>query len=259
MAEDDRPNDVQPAPSPARPECKAAESKGCIPSILSVAGAAFLLSFTLAAQSWFQTVSRASIAVLPPTHVYVYRSGSTDEYPLAVAVQIPMANASENYSDFLTEAYLEIEGIRRRFPVTLIVQPTLFLTASSVAQACQRSSSNCLPLGRLAISERDWDHINRIPAGDAHSLFYSFEINCIDPDCSRTADYRQSLQLLYPQARLNFKVYLRFHDDGVRAVSCEIAPFHYGRIFDRHWQSATCTSSGTNDLRPWYQRWLGLG
>jgi hypothetical protein len=236
-----------------------AEKRGCVASLISVAGAAFLLSFALAAQSWLQVLSRASVTVLGPTHVYVYRSGSSDAYPLAVAVQIPMANASEGYSDFLTEASLEIEGINRRHPVTMTVNPTLFLTEEAAAESCDRSALNCLPLGRLAIVERDWDHITRVPAGDAHNLYYSFEITCIPDDCPGVTNYRAASQYLSRQGNLKFRVSLRFHGDGRRAVSCNIDRFEYDRLIDRHWQSATCSTSDSTDLRPWYQRWTGLG
>src|SRR6185436_16846925 len=67
-------------------------------SEVTVGGAAFILSLTIAGGAFAQFVLGPEIDVLPPEQILIYRGGTPDRAVLYAAIRLPMVNKSSGYN-----------------------------------------------------------------------------------------------------------------------------------------------------------------
>ena len=217
-------------------------------SEVTIGGAAFVLSLTIAGGSFAQFMLGPEIDVLPPQQIVIYRGGLPNRAVLFAAIRLPLVNKASSYNDVIVDATLRPFGKGPAFPYSSMVAPVF----NDEAEA-EESKAHCLPgrrchyFSNMAISELS-DDVVVIPGGGAHANYYSFRLFCRDEQgCSQFASYDQAVAAL--QARPSkVTITLKLYSDGTRTITCPITPIdgdHFRRV---GWQSLDCenpTVSGT--------------
>ncbi|HEY5723304.1 MAG TPA: hypothetical protein VIT45_13370 [Allosphingosinicella sp.] len=217
-------------------------------SEVTIGGAAFVLSLSIAGGSFVQFLLGPEIDVLPPQQVIFYRGGLPNRAVLYAALRLPIVNKASSYNDVIVDATLQPFGDNPRIPYATMVSP-VFNDEDDPEQSkvhCVQGR-RCHFFKRMAISELS-DDVVVIPGGGAHAYYYSFRMFCRDePGCADFASFDQAVAALQARSR-KVGVELKLYADGTRTITCPIASINAEHLRKVGWQSINCenpTVTGT--------------
>lgn len=212
-------------------------------SEVTIGGAAFVLSLTIAGGSFVQFVLGPEIDVLPPEQIIFYRGGLPNRAVLSVAMRLPMVNKASSYNDVIVDAALQPFSNGPSLPYETLVGPVFNDEADpeqSKAHCVQ--GRRCHHFSKMAISELS-DDVVVIPGGGAHANYYSFRLFCRgEQGCSDFASFDQAVAALEARAR-KITITLNLYSDGTRTITCPIAALDAAHLRRVGWQSLSCENS----------------
>jgi hypothetical protein len=209
-------------------------------SEVTIGGAAFILSLTIAGGSFVQFTLGPEIDVLPPQQVFFYRGGLPNRSVLYAAIRLPIVNKASSYNDVIVDANFRPFGRSPDFPYASLVSP-VFHDADELEESKAHcvQGRRCHYFKRMAISELS-DDVVVIPAGGAHANYYSFRMFCRDEKgCDDFASFDQAVATLQARSR-TITVELNLYSDGKRTITCPIAPPNADHLRKVGWQSINC-------------------
>lgn len=215
-------------------------------SEVTIGGAAFILSLTIAGGSFAQFILGPEIDVLPPTQVMIYRGGLPDRAVLYAAIRLPIVNKSSGYNDVIVNATLQPLGDYPKLPYYSLVSPVFNDekdAASSKAHCVQ--GRRCHHFAKMAISELS-DDVVVIPAGGAHANYYAFRLFCRDDEgCADFSSFDKALATLQARSR-QLSITLTLYSDGVRTITCPIGSLNADNLRRIGWQVLACEESSVS-------------
>ncbi len=212
-------------------------------SEVTVGGAAFILSLTIAGGSFVQFVLGPEIDVVPPKQILIYRGGLPNRAVLYAAIRLPMVNKSSGYNDVLVDATLQPYASGPNMSYASLVNPVFNDEddpALSKAHCVQ--GRRCQNFARMAISEMG-DDVVVVPAGGAHANYYAFRLFCRDQKgCSDFATFDKAVDAIEARSR-SITVTLNFYSDGARTITCPITPIGARDLRKFGWLVRPCVDS----------------
>lgn len=212
-------------------------------SEVTIGGAAFVLSLSIAGGSFVQFLLGPEIDVLPPEQIVIYRGGLPNRAVLFAALRLPLVNKASSYNDVIVDATLRPFDKGPAFPFSSLVAPVFndeLQPEESKAHCLQ--GRRCHYFSNMAISELS-DDVVVIPGGGAHANYYSFRLYCRDePGCSDFATYNQGVATLQARSR-RITIELKLYSDGIRTITCPIAPINVYGLRKYGWMSLECENS----------------
>ena len=208
-------------------------------SEVTIGGAAFVLSLTIAGGSFIQFTLGPEIDVLPPRQIIFYRGGLPNRAVLYAAIRLPMVNKASSYNDVLVDATLRPFANGPSLPDSSLVSP-IFNDENDPEESKAHcvQGRRCHHFSKMAISELT-DDVVTIPGGGAHAHYYSFRMFCRDePGCANFATFDQATATL-ARAR-SIAITLKLYSDGERTITCPIAPINTEHFRKVGWMSITC-------------------
>lgn len=215
-------------------------------SEVTIGGAAFVLSLTIAGGSFIQFALGPEIDVLPPTQVLFYRGGLPNRAVLYAAIRLPIVNKASSYNDVIVDATLQPFGSRPSLPFASLVSP-VFNDEDDPEQSKAHcvQGRRCHHFSRMAISELS-DDVVLTPGGGAHANYYSFRMFCRDEKgCSDFASFDQAVAALAARSR-KVTIILNFYSDGARTITCPITPIDAKHLRRVGWLSRPCENSSVS-------------
>lgn len=188
---------------------------------ISLSLAAFIISLSVALTNAYVALRGPRIEVTQPKTVILYRDGNGARSVLGVAIRIDAINASANYSDVLTEAWLTPTAGGPSFEADGTVDAVFTPNVRELAKSCPMGA-RCIPEDHLLLIQHP-DSLVELPPGSARAINLSIPITF--SNCSRSSgcpDYRTADQVIKVIAKgaLNLRLNLLFHSDGRRTVLC---------------------------------------
>jgi hypothetical protein len=231
---------------------EAAESEGARtgrkwqlpkPNEVTIGGAAFLLSLTIAAATFTQTLLGPEIDFIPPEQILLYRGGRPGGAVLYAAIRLPVVNRSSAYNDVVVSSTLQLSDGDPALPYFSLVTP-VFNDESEPEKSrghCVQGR-RCHAFRKMAISELG-DDVILIPAGGAHAHYYAFRMLCRggEKSCSKYSDFDQALDALRGRP-LEFEFRMKLYSDGERTITCPVEQINAEHIRKVGWQSLDCKS-----------------
>jgi hypothetical protein len=212
-------------------------------SEVTVGGAAFILSLTIAGGSFAQFILGPEIDVLPPEQILIYRGGLPGRAVLYAAIRLPMVNKSAGYNDVLVDATLQPFGNGPSMSYATLVSPVFNDEDDpALSRAHCVQGRRCHHFSRMAISELG-DDVVVIPAGGAHANYYAFRLLCRDQKgCSDFATFDKAVNALEARSR-EITITLNLYSDGNRTITCPITPISANHLRKFGWLSRPCENS----------------
>lgn len=215
-------------------------------SEVTIGGAAFVLSLSIALGSFIQFVLGPEIDVLPPEQILIYRGGLPDRAVLYAAIRLPIVNKSSGYNDVIVDATLQPFANGPKVSYATLVNPVFNDEddpALSKAHCVQ--GRRCHHFAKMAISELG-DDVVVIPAGGAHANYYAFRLFCRDQKgCSDLGKYDQAVDALEARTR-HITITLNLYSDGTRTITCPITPISASHLRKFGWLSRPCENSSVS-------------
>ena len=215
-------------------------------SEVTIGGAAFVLSLSIAGGSFIQFALGPEIDVLPPTQILFYRGGLPNRAVLYAAIRLPMVNKASSYNDVIVDATLQPFGDQPKLPDDTLVDP-VFNDEDDPEQSKAHcvQGRRCHHFSRMAISELS-DDVVVISGGGAHANYYSFRMFCRDEKgCSDFASFDQAVAALEARSR-KVTITLTLYSDGIRTITCPIAPIDAKHLRRVGWLSRPCENSSVS-------------
>jgi hypothetical protein len=211
----------------------------------TVALAAFFLSVAIVGSGLISSMKGPEVDVVPPEQVLLYKSGAV----LDLAIRLPMINNASGYNDLVTSARLQLGGMKRTFPLSEIAIPVFNDESDAGAQKvyCE-PTLRCQTFSKMAISQRA-ETVVTVPAGGAHSDYYSFELYCDDDPqaCRGFANFEAAVESLRGMP-LTLRIWLDLHRDGRRLVTCVTAPIEESHLIANGWQTLECDTHSAREI-----------
>jgi hypothetical protein len=212
-------------------------------SEVTIGGAAFVLSLTIAGGSFVQFILGPEIDVLPPAQILIYRGGLPDRAVLYAAVRLPMVNKSAGYNDVIVDATLQPYPNGPKVSYFSLVTPVYNdENDPALSKAHCVEGRRCQHFAKMAISELG-DDVVVIPAGGAHANYYAFRLFCRDQKgCSDFATFDKAVDTIEARSR-QISFTLNLYSDGTRTISCPITPISAAHLRKFGWLSRPCENS----------------
>lgn len=212
-------------------------------SEVTIGGAAFVLSLSIALGSFIQFILGPEIDVLPPEQILIYRGGLPDRAVLFAAIRLPIVNKSSGYNDVIVDATLQPFENGPNVPYSTLVSPVFNdENDPALSKAHCVQGRRCHHFAKMAISQLG-DDVVVIPAGGAHANYYGFRLFCRDQKgCSEFATFDQAVDTLATRSR-EITITLTFYSDKSRTIICPIAPISATDLRKVGWQTRPCKDS----------------
>lgn len=210
-------------------------------SEVTIGGAAFVLSLSIAGGSFIQFILGPEIDVLPPEQILFYRGGLPNRAVLYAAIRLPMVNKASAYNDVLVDATIQPIAGHPQLPFDSLVGPVFNDEEDpGLSKAHCAAGRRCHHFPKMAISELS-DEVVVIAGGGAHANYYSFRLFCrgAEKGCSDYSSFDRALDALQARSR-NVTINLTFYSDGIRTVTCPIGLFSAKHMRKVGWQSLPC-------------------
>lgn len=215
-------------------------------SEVTIGGAAFVLSLTIAGGSFVQFTLGPEIDVLPPEQVLFYRGGLPKRAVLYAAIRLPIINKASSYNDVIVDATLQPFGDRPKLPYDTLVSP-VFNDENDPEQSKAHcvQGRRCHHFSRMAISELN-DDVVVTPGGGAHANYYSFRMFCRDEKgCEDFASFDQAVAALEAKSR-SITIEVKLYSDGSRTITCPITPIDAKHLRKVGWLSRPCENASVS-------------
>jgi hypothetical protein len=212
-------------------------------SEVTIGGAAFVLSLSIALGSFIQFILGPEIDVLPPEQILIYRGGTPDRAVLYAAIRLPMVNKSSGYNDVIVDAGIQPFGTGPKMAYTTLINPVFNDEEDpALSKAHCVQGRRCHHFAKMAISELG-DDVVVIPAGGAHANYYAFRLFCRgEKGCSDLATVDKAVAALETRSR-EITITLNLYSDGPRTITCPIAPISASHLREFGWLSRPCKDS----------------
>jgi hypothetical protein len=212
-------------------------------SEVTIGGAAFVLSLSIAGGSFVQFMLGPEIDVLPPQMIVFYRGGLPNRAVMYAAIRLPMVNKASSYNDVIVDSTLQPFGNGPSVAFNALVSP-VFNDEDDPEQSKAHcvQGRRCLHFSKMAISELS-DDVVVIPGGGAHANYYSFRLFCRDEKgCSDFASFDQAVTALAARSR-EVTITVNLFSDGTRTITCPIAPINAKHLRNVGWIALNCENS----------------
>jgi hypothetical protein len=212
-------------------------------SEVTIGGAAFMLSLTIAGGSFVQFILGPEIDVLPPEQILVYRGGTPQRAVLSAAIRLPIVNKSSGYNDVIVDAGLQPFGNGPQVSYTTLISP-IFNDEDdpALSKAHCVQGRRCHHFAKMAISELG-DDVVVIPAGGAHANYYGFRLFCRDQKgCSDLATFDRAVDALEARTR-EIVITVTLYSDKTRTITCPIDRISAAHLRKFGWLSRPCRNS----------------
>lgn len=212
-------------------------------SEVTIGGAAFVLSLSIAGGSFVQFALGPEIDVLPPEQIIFYRGGLPNSAVLYATIRLPIVNKASSYNDVIVDATLQPFDGSPHLPYESMASPVYNDEddpEGSKAHCMQ--GRRCLFFKKMAISELS-DDVVVIPGGGAHAYYYSFRMFCRDQaGCSDFATFDQAVDALKARSH-KVTIEVKLYSDGARTITCPIAPINADHLRKVGWLSLACENA----------------
>lgn len=220
---------------------------------ITIGAAGFFLAVMLAAINAIAALRGATIVVLPPEQVLLYRDGEGKNAVLTVAMRLAMINAADSqHGDVLMEASIAPLGRGPGFRFASAVKP-VFTSDPQAASKCD-IGARCIALPGLVAIEQG-DEIIDVPGGSVRSPYLAYPItdwNCEGEQktCAKFADFDQAVTVLAGGAS-RFTVSVKYFSDGNRRITCDGRSIDAAYIRKTGWMTVRCQTTNVSGA-PWF-------
>lgn len=208
----------------------------------SLSLAAFVMSLGITLINVYYAMRGSEIAVDQPRQIILYRDGEGAASVLTAAVRVDAINIADGYGDVLKDARLSFDGGRSDFDFQGTIKTVFVGDSKATIPPCELGL-RCLTLPGLYVIERS-DEILDLPSGAARGFHLSFpavEWNCrgATQTCGAMGSFDDALRRMGDRD-LTARIRLRFHSDGVRTLTCQVARLDIAYLSKVGWVSVPC-------------------